>query len=209
MDLFIAQDYLGAQKEFIMISEKNKNNSNKTNELQKFMTEIIYKNCQTEESLKWLNEQVAAGNSYAQDHLGEIYFRSYEGKYAIAFELYKLSADQGNSHAQYDLSYMYEFGYGCEKNMLKALELLIESIDKGCFDARHFLEKTINKKHSALYDLYSKSKKLEEETEAYKHKIKELEEENEKLKIEIEYRPGGDGYEKAKENFSSLKNLTA
>ena len=40
-----------------------------------------------------------------------------------AFELYTLSANQGNADAQYNLAICYENGDGVEKDMTKAFEL--------------------------------------------------------------------------------------
>ena len=194
MDLYSA-DKVDAFKEFIITLEKNKNNSRITNQILKSiqrMLSIVH----TSGTLQWLKEQVESGNSYAQDYLGDLHYTGTGVKksYEDAIRLFKLSAEQVNSHAQYNLAFMYTMGNGCKINQSKALEILRKSDAADCDDGKNFLKRYIE---DGSYDLYIENGKLKE-------KIRELEKENEELKIEIEYRPGGKGYEKAKENAENL-----
>ena len=69
-------------------------------------------------------------NSYAQTSLGCFYY--YDKKdYKMAFEYYKLSADQGNSHGQRNLGRMYYNGQSVEQDYKMAFKYYQVSADQG------------------------------------------------------------------------------
>ena len=69
-------------------------------------------------------EKSAAGNKFAQYSLGSLYFygNGVVQNYKKAFEYYKLSADQDNAYACYEIAKMLRDGIGVEKNPEQAEE---------------------------------------------------------------------------------------
>ena len=61
-------------------------------------------------------------------------------KYKKAFKLFKKSAEQGNSQAQYNLGAMYENGEGTEENIEQAKYWYKKSADQGDEDAKEALK---------------------------------------------------------------------
>ena len=69
-------------------------------------------------------------NSHAQNSLGCFYY--YDKKdYKMAFEYFKLSADQGNSYGQNNLGGLYYDGNGTEKDFKMAFKYYKLSADQG------------------------------------------------------------------------------
>jgi TPR repeat protein len=132
-------------------------------------------------------------NQYAQNNIGDMYCYSKGVKqnYSKASEYYLLSAAQNNSYAQNTIGHMYYYGKGVEQNYLKALEYYVLCAEKNDSGA-HIMLGTFSKEIIAFY---KKNRQLEE-------KIGELEAEI----IELKYRPGGIGYQEAKNEFEKLKN---
>ena len=191
-------------KQFLITLEENKNDSKITNPLlQKIDTLRTYD--EKPENMEWLKELAELGNSYAQDYLGEVFYydgvQHGEGDFEEAFRLFKLSANRGNSHAQYNLAHMYHRGAGCEKNSEKALELLEHSCGADCAEGKYYFKVVIN---DFAMDLYLENKQLKNKIVKLEEVNKKLDEENERLGAEVEYRPGGIGYEKAKEDAENL-----
>jgi hypothetical protein len=72
----------------------------------------------------WL-DAAQAGDSDAQNNVGEIYERGLGDtpNYAAAVIWYQKAADQGYARAQFNLGTLYEQGFGVEQDKLKALDL--------------------------------------------------------------------------------------
>jgi len=184
MDLYEAGDHINAFKQFILTLEQNKNKSEITNPILKFMrdTTLTAWIKETESVnddagfISWIKEQAEAGNSYAQCYLGDFYCMGpLPRNYEEAMKLFNLSAEQGNSHAYFGLATMYATGRGCETNKSKALDLLVLSTNAEDDIAQDYLEYFITHGNKDFCELYLKNKELED-------KIKILEKENEELK---------------------------
>jgi TPR repeat protein len=136
-------------------------------------------------------------NAFAQLYLGLMYNNGIgvEQNYSKALEYYHLSAKQNNSDAQNYIGDMYYYGYGVEQNYSKALEYFLLSAEQNNLMAQMMLGKFSNEIIALKRDFNSKINNLEE-------KIGELEAEI----IELKYRPGGIGYQEAKNEFEKLKN---
>lgn len=67
-------------------------------------------------SFGWFEKFAAAGNKFAQYLLGSLYFfwNDVAQNYEKAFEYYKLSADQDNAYACYEVAKMLRDGVGTE-----------------------------------------------------------------------------------------------
>ena len=67
-------------------------------------------------------EKSAAGNKFAQYSLGSLYFygNGVAQNFEKAFEYYRLSADQDNAYACYEVAKMFRDGIGVEKNSEQA-----------------------------------------------------------------------------------------
>lgn len=70
----------------------------------------------------------------------DLYF---EGNYQGAYDAWKPLADAGNARALYNLSTLYRRGYGTDKDVAKATELLLSSAEKGFPDAQYLYATTI------------------------------------------------------------------
>ena len=204
MELYNAGKFLEAQQEFMVLLEKNKNNPEITNPILEKTRDMASCTPQTTASIQWLKEQSNHGNSYAIDFLGDIYYHGngIERDHRKAFNLFELAAEN-NSHAQYNLSYMLKRGMGCIIDKGRAQKLLIKSIRAGCAKASVEL--------NSLYDgdfagLIVENDELKMKNEKLEKIIEQLKKENDELRIELNYRPGGEGYEQAKEHAENIFN---
>jgi lipopolysaccharide biosynthesis regulator YciM len=148
-------------------------------------------------ALEYYHLSAAQNNSNAQNNIGMMYGNGYgvEQNYSKALEYYLLSAEQNNAFAQLNLGHMYNHGKGVEKDYSKALEYYILSAELNDPTAQDMLGTFSNEIIALKRDFNSKNRQLEE-------KIGELEAEI----IELKYRPGGIGYQEAKNEFEKLKN---
>ena len=65
---------------------------------------------------------------------------AYERKdYVTAAKLYRVTADQGDAKAQYNLGFMYEVGQGVTQDYKEAVRLYRLSADQGNADAQFYL----------------------------------------------------------------------
>lgn len=83
-------------------------------------------------AFKLYKEAADEGSVFAQHTLGQLYSREdleagVKKDYNKAFQYFQLAADQGLIEAQLKLAHLYFFGYGCAKDIDKALELLRSS----------------------------------------------------------------------------------
>jgi hypothetical protein len=166
------------------------------------MLGYMYKNCKYvdqnySKALEYYILSAEQNNSYAQNNLGHLYENGYgvEQNYSKALEYYHLSAEQNDPNAQFNMGHMYENGYGVQQNYSKALEYYLLSAKQNNLKAQMMLGKFSNEIIALKRDFNSKNRQLEE-------KIGELEAEI----IELKYRPGGIGYQEAKNEFEKLKN---
>ena len=194
-------------KGLILDLEKNKNDNSITEKLLKPIQHNTF--LHTTEFIEWLSEQVDLGNSYAQDYSGDMLFK--QEYYKDAVRLYELSANQGNTHAQMNLANMYIEGYGVSRDISVAFELLVKSCGGGCSEGKNLLLYTLiyqdikeGQIADTLCDISITNNKLMKEVIELKEINKKLEADNEILKTEVDYRPGGEGYERAKEDAESL-----
>jgi len=147
-------------------------------------------------ALEYYHLSAAQNNSNAQNNIGHMYHygKGVEQNYSKALEYYLLSAlrsEQNNAFAQLNLGHMYENGYGVEKDYSKALEYYILS-------ALHCAVRSEQNDSEAQKILGTFSNEII----AFYKKNRQLEAEN----IELKYRPGGIGYQEAKNEFEKLKN---
>ena len=162
------------------------------------------------EALRLFELSVSQGWHQAENNLGYMYEQGIgvPQDFKRAYELYKLSADHGNSSGAYNLASAYWLGRGTNKNLSEALRWfrtsLINDRDKVTI-INHILE-IISKE--SLADILISEHKLREENKSLHEKITQLEEHNERLQTEIDYRPDGIGYIKAKEEFEELAKST-
>ena len=90
---------------------------------------VSYDRANYQTSLKVWLDQASAGNAEAQNNVGEIYSKGLgtEPDYAMAFQWFKKSADQGFNRAKINLGYLYEEGLGVTKDSATALNLYREA----------------------------------------------------------------------------------
>jgi TPR repeat protein len=92
----------------------------------------------TEEKIKAMAmKRVEKNDPVAMRCMGGM--RRDEGDYKSAFEYSTKAAQLGDAVAHYDLSIMYRFGQGVEKEEKKRVYHLEEAAIGGCVDARHDL----------------------------------------------------------------------
>ena len=168
-------------------------NDNDSEKLSKIY--ILYewkKNIKFDQVFNTLNQKI--DRNHSENHiLGYIYHLGLglEKDYQKAKEYYELSANQGNSYAQNNLGYLYCNGLGLEKDVKKAKYYYELSTNQGSSSAKDRLNELITKDR---VDIYLKNRKIKKENE-------KLTQENKRLQLEIDYRPGGEGYLKAEEDF--------
>lgn len=87
-------------------------------------------------------KKAEAGDAISQNKLGDYY---YEGEEGIQIDLpksviwYKKSAKQGNSDAQFNLGYAYNYGKGVSENYSLAHEWFKKSAEQGDSDSQYYL----------------------------------------------------------------------
>ena len=172
---------------------------------------------------------IERGNCNAMKMLGCMYYcgEGFTVNYTKAKQLYEQAIDVGqHPGAMYQLGILYYRGNGVEMDIKKAKDLLKKAIKGGYRNAYHMyfelceeqkanydklakIAYSLYLQHDSTYllnKLYHKRTyliaKVEEEIEL-KKEIKRLKAKVEALQVEIDYRPGGKGYEQAKEDFNS------
>jgi hypothetical protein len=140
---------------------------------------------------------------------GNNYKRGFELLYNI---LYK--HDHKGSNSLYELAMCYKIGKGCEKDENKTFELLSmgnklnSNISLGLADCyRDGIGCTVDYKKA--YELYSSDKRMrldyiEMNIDQMKDYIKRLENRLDELEIEVNYRPEGKEYLKARDHYREL-----
>jgi TPR repeat protein len=83
---------------------------------------------------KSMVEAAQAGNKIAQHNLGNFFAR--KGKYGIAMDWWRRSAEQDCTSAQLNLGYVYENGFGCTRNLSTAMEWYEQAASLRDQDAR-------------------------------------------------------------------------
>lgn len=100
----------------------------------------------------YLKRGVALGDRYAQRKLADYIKlgRCGEVDYKKAFELYILSANQGNIDAQLALADFYENGLGVPKDIKKSLEYLEQAVFQGDMTAHYKLAAQVDDERSLI-----------------------------------------------------------
>jgi TPR repeat protein len=80
-------------------------------------------------AIEWYKKSADSGNARSMYKLGMIYILNNELPEAVLE--FKKSAELKNKEATFHLGHMYEHGFGCEKNMNKAIEWYTKSADSG------------------------------------------------------------------------------
>lgn len=86
-----------------------------------------------QEYLDYTTQDANAGNQYAQNELGRMYYTGdiVQIDYAKAFEWFKKSAEQGNSDAEYSLGSMYLNGQGIQADRKEAIQWYQKAAKQG------------------------------------------------------------------------------
>jgi uncharacterized protein len=96
-----------------------------------------YKNDDLMGAIEWFSKAANKQHPHAQAMMGYIYLRS--GDVDLAVPLLLAAASQGHSMATFELSILYAHGLGVEQNNAKALELLLQAIEKDYLPAYQVL----------------------------------------------------------------------
>jgi tetratricopeptide (TPR) repeat protein len=93
------------------------------------------------DALTWYTKAAKAGNAYAMNNLGDMY---YDGKgvkqdFNKAVEWYHPGAEAGNSDAMSNLGIMYENGYGVTRDYSKAIDWYRKAVEAGNIEAMNYL----------------------------------------------------------------------
>ena len=91
------------------------------------------------EAKRWYRKGVDRGDAQSQNNLAGILDR--EGSHREAFELVKLSAQQGYTISETNLGLSYEFGHGTSRNPEEARRWYASAAAKGCGNAAAALER--------------------------------------------------------------------
>jgi len=91
------------------------------------------------EAKSWYRKGVDRGEAQSQNNLAGLL--GAEGRHREAFELVKLSAQQGYTLAETNLGQCYEFGHGTSRNPEEARRWFASAAAKGCEDAAAALER--------------------------------------------------------------------
>lgn len=208
MQHYRAGRYVDALKELIMILEKGKRKNNNIRLRDYYVNQIgklMHKDILKEDFLNWLNREVKKGNSYAQYFLGDLYYYGVLEDKKKGVELWTLSAQARNSYACYILALEYFSGTYVKKDNIKGRNLLLTAAKNGNRGAFYYLIKWQNEldsEHKINFrgDVFNKYL----EHDRLMNKLRKLERENERLRIELDYRPDGQGYHKAKEHAENV-----
>ena len=89
------------------------------------------------EAFKWVKLAAEQGNSYAENHLGELFYYGdgVQKDYSQSFKWFQSSADKGYNEAQYNLGVHYQRGDFVEKDLIKAKLLFKTSFENGLINA--------------------------------------------------------------------------
>lgn len=208
MDLIKTGDFIGALKHLTIALEKDKDdiqimNTQVTILNRAFRDFLFPQTTHMSDFVNWITKEAESGNSMAQNNLGYMFLtsRGVNVNFKEARRLFTLSANQGNVFAVHNLGYMSTFPTDSPKNNDTAIKWYISGAEKGFFLSHEQLCIIRNKSHEDTWADYLLMKK---ENENLKKQLDTLTLENETLKIELDYRPGGDGYQKAKIEAESL-----
>lgn len=89
-------------------------------------------------ALAWFKKSSEQSHLFAQRHAGDIYLR--QKKFTLAFKMFKLAADQGDSISQHKLGDLYALGLGCEEDYGMAIKYYKLSANQNNYLAKKSLE---------------------------------------------------------------------
>ena len=144
-------------------------------------------NANYKKAKKYYLMAIQKGNVSAMNNLGVLYHNI--GKYKKTIKYYKMAIQNGLVMTMDSLGQLYE----SNGNHIKAIKYFEMAIKNG-YDSKHNLSEVLKANQDILIQYIEK--KIE-----HTQRIAELEE----YATELEYRPNGIGYERAKEEFESLQ----